>query len=142
MADLHKLVIRGHLVVFYSFIAMPDWRHRVTSLTRLFERVPDAHLQRLSPIFLVNEKPGGQPGGGTWRPGTDWMRLVGGGRRAERTGVPDAELDTLIIRPHSGLIMIPRERWQRPINLLPVTVFHEVGHCVDARPRAAANQRC
>jgi len=131
MADLYKLPVRGHIVAFYVFITTQDPLLRITALARYFEQMPDSHLDRLYPIFVVEEKPGGGPGGGTWPASTDFARMVGGGARARRTHVPDADLQRLIVGPRSGLIAIPRERWERPLDHLPTTVFHEVGHCVD-----------
>jgi hypothetical protein len=131
MADLYKLPVRGRIVDFHVFVTTQDSESRVRSLARFFERVPDPHLDRLYPILVIEEKPGGKPGGGTWTRRTDFLACFGGGVRSRRTHVPDAELARLVIRPHQGLIAIPRERWERPFHHLPTTVFHEVGHCVD-----------
>jgi hypothetical protein len=129
-----QLLVRGHPIHCYIFINPRTPREegqlesKVRGLQPLLERMPQPHVTVLYPIFFIEEKPGGQQGGGTWRHGEVAGAFLG--RRA-RTGLPDDKVRGLVIDRGTGMIGIPRNRWPRPLQRLKFTVFHEIAHCVD-----------
>jgi len=54
-----------------------------------------------------------------------------GGRRSLNTGIPDNDMQRLVVDRGKGLIGLSKDRWERPIRRLKFTVFHEIGHCID-----------
>ena len=130
MAETHSFEIAGATITFHVYLDQPDTASKIEELRPYFARMPDTHLRLLWPIFVVDHKPGGGPGGGTWAP--DEVRsMFMGEAHSRRTGVPDADVETLVLANRSGMMAIPRDRWMRRINRLRTTVMHEVAHCVD-----------
>lgn len=130
MPEHYSLNIRGYTVDFHVYVTVPNSDVKVQQLQRFFARMPDQHLAVLYPIFVMERKPGGRAGGGTWPPGLVRSQVMGAGH-ARNTGIPDADVERLVVSRASGMIGLSRDRWERPIARLPFTVFHEVGHCVD-----------
>ena len=123
---IHRSTIDIHI-----FLNQPDSEMKARGLAPSLQRMPEQHVQRALvnyPIFILKNKPGRGPGGGTWR--ASQVRAAFWGREAI-TGVPDVELDRLVIKPGKGLIGIPQNRWTRTVNRLRFTLLHEVGHAVD-----------
>jgi hypothetical protein len=130
MSQHFSLNANGYTIDFYIFIDDPGAEAKVAGLRRYFERMPQQHLAVVYPIFVIDYKPARGPGGGTWRPGEVRSTFMGP-HHQQNTHVPDEEVQRLIVDQHKGLIGIPRERWERPLDRLKFTVIHEVGHSVD-----------
>jgi hypothetical protein len=128
MAEHLTLDVRGHTVAFHIYIDVAGSADKVSHLERFFQRLPDEHLAVLYPIFVIQVKPGGGNSGGTWRPGEVRSQFIG---RPNRTGVPDEDVMSLVVGPGTGMIGLPRARWEKPLARLPYSVFHEVAHCID-----------
>lgn len=126
----HALVIRGHTINFYIYVNNPHSVNKVQQLEPFFSRVPDQHLTALYPIFIMDKKPGGRQGGGTWKP-EQVPRSFTGTAQIRNTGIPAADIEQLVINPGKGMIGLSNDRWDRSIGRLEFTVFHEVGHCID-----------
>jgi hypothetical protein len=131
MPEHHTLTIRGRAIGFHIYVTVPDSEAKVRSLERYFTRLPDPHLDIVYPIFVMEHKPGGRDGGGTWRPGEVRSQVMGAAH-TRNTLVPDADIETYVTSRGLGMIGISRDRWERPVARIPATVFHEVGHCVDS----------
>lgn len=132
--SLHvPLRVHSRTINLYIFISSPDSEAKASGLQPFLERMPEQHvhsaLDRYT-IFVIRAKPRGGDSGGTWLPGQ--VRRAFWGRESV-TGVPDADLERLVLNPGKGLIGIPLDRWERPLARLKFTVLHEVGHCVDYR---------
>ena len=112
----------------YVYLDMPGALDKAKLLGSYLSRIPRQHASSVYPIFVMDQKPRGGPGGGTWRPGEVEGGVLGGERG---TGIPDADIERLVIEPGFGMIGIPRSRWRRPMGLVAFTVLHEVGHSVD-----------
>ena len=130
MAEHCPLTIRGRVIEFHIYITVPDSKARVRSLEPYFARMPDQHLDVLYPIFVMEHKPGGRDGGGTWRPGEVRSQVMGAAH-SRNTLIPDADLELHVAARGRGMIGTTRDRWERAIARLPSTIFHEVGHCID-----------
>lgn len=135
---VHSSVAHIHI-----FIDSSDAVTTARGLGPILERMPPQHAEVFDEylIFVIEEKPGGGRGGGTWRPREVLGAFQG---RESRTGASDDELQRLVLGPHRGLIGIPRERWERGLDQAKLTVLHEVGHAVDyawdlAAPGAVEN---
>lgn len=130
-----RLNVHGTPIDIHIFVDDPLSEAKARGLAPYLQRMPSQHVQRAFArylVFIIRDKPRGGPGGGTWRPG--------GVRRAfwDRegiTGVPNADLQRLVLTPGKGLIGIPLNRWQLlwqlPIPQVAFTVLHEAGHSVD-----------
>lgn len=131
MPEHYTLTIRGRTIGFHVYISVSDTQAKVRDLERFFHRMPDVHLDIMYPIFVMEHKPGGRDGGGTWRPGEVRPQVMGAAH-SRNTGVPDADIEAYVASRGLGMIGISRDRWERPMGRIPTTVFHEVGHCVDS----------
>jgi hypothetical protein len=127
----HTITVGGRVVEFHLYVEDADARQHIAQLTPYFARMPASHLAVLYPIFVMKKKPGGALGGGTWLASQVRSEFMGT-RHAQNTGVPDSDVERLVISAQSGMLGLSRDRWERPIGLRRFTVFHEVGHCVDA----------
>ena len=105
---------------------------KVEALRPFFERMPDAHLAVVFPIFIMRRKPGGALGGGTW-PRHAIRSDVMGPAHSDNSGVPDDEIKRWIELRGRGLIGLSRDRWERPAGSREFSVLHEVGHCIDVQ---------
>jgi len=126
----YQIVVRGYTIDFHMYVSVPNSREKVRQLQRFFERLPDQHLAVLYPIFVMEKKPGGRLGGGTWRPNEvsgSFLRAA----QVRNTRIPSADIERLVINSGKGLIGLSKDRWERPMGRLEFTVFHEVGHCID-----------
>ena len=130
MAEHLSFSVRGFTVEFHIYVTVSGSDQKVRQLEPFFRRLPDAHLAVMYPIFVMDKKPGGRAGGGTWPPGLVRSQVMGAGH-ARNTGIPDADVDSMVVARGRGMIGLSKDRWERPIARLPFTVFHEVGHCVD-----------
>jgi hypothetical protein len=131
MPEHYSLTIRSRVIDFHIYVPVPGSEAKVRSLERFFARMPDVHLALVCPIFIMLHKPGGRDGGGTWRPG-EVRSMVMGAAHSRNSLVPDADIETYVTSRGLGMVGISRDRRERPLGRLPGTVFHEVGHCVDA----------
>jgi len=125
-----RVPVGGSVIDFYNFIDSPGWQAKARGLARVLSRMPQQHLRVLFPIFIIENKPARGPGGGTWRSHEVSSMFA---HHEHNTGVPDEDVQRLVITPGLGLIGIPRNRWQNPLPQLEFTVMHEVGHCVDLK---------
>jgi hypothetical protein len=134
------LTVHDSVVDVFVFVDVPGSEEKARGLAGYLAMMPPRHVEVLAtyPIFVMNVKPGGRQGGGTWRRGElDALR-----NREYRTGVPNAYVDMLFQDPQlRGVIGMSRDRWERPLERLKYTVLHEAGHAVDnelgLRPRGA-----
>jgi hypothetical protein len=124
------------VIEFHVYVSVPGSQEKVRQLERFFSRLPDQHLRVLYPIFVMERKPGGLAGGGTWPPGAAIEGEVMGAARSRNTGVPDADIERWVVSRRTGLIGLSKDRWERPLGRLEFSVFHEVGHCVDVSLRS------
>ncbi len=124
------LSVHGHTANVYIFVRFHGAEERARELGPLLQNMPPQQARVFDhyPIFVILHKPGGADSGGTWRPGHVHSVFRG---RSVITGVPDADVERLVVEPGYGLIGIPQERWQRPMALAKFTIFHEIGHAVD-----------
>ena len=124
------LPVHEHKAHFFVFLRSGGHEGKARELGPILSRMPPEHAEvfRRYLIFVIRQKPGGGPGGGTWRPTEVFPAFRG---RERRTGVSDEDLMRLVVSPERGLIGIPEDRWSRPVNLLKFTVLHEIGHAVD-----------
>jgi hypothetical protein len=135
------LTVHTTTIDIYIFVDHPGSEAKARDLGPLLARMPAGHVQNALAryaIFILVDKPGRGPGGGTWR-----AREVDSSFRGRQavTGVADADL-ALVHGPDRGIVGVPLDRWVRPFNLLRHTVMHEVAHTVDYElgltPRGAA----
>jgi hypothetical protein len=123
--------VLGTRIDIHIFIGNGVSEVKARGLWPFLRRMPREHVQRALvryPIFIIRDKPGRGPGGGTWRPSEVRGAFWG---RESITGVPDADLERLVLTVQKGLIGIPLNRWQRSLDLLKFTVLHEAAHSVD-----------
>ena len=118
------LVVHGHRINIYDFIH--DSPQKAWDLREYFQRMPAVQIPAIYPIFVVDLLPRHGRTGGTW-----WCQDVRGRWEGQEhcTGVSMETLTDLVIRPETGLIAIPRNRWEALTH--HVTVFHEVAHSID-----------
>lgn len=125
----YPVTIHGYQIEFHIYVNMPGSRQKVAQLIPFLTRMPRQHLAILYPIFIMRRKPHGGQGGGTWTPGE--ARSAFTRTHAERnTGIPDSEIQRLVVTPGRGMIGMSEDRWQRPMGRLEFTLLHEVAHCV------------
>jgi hypothetical protein len=131
-----ELNVAGVRIDFHICIDDPLALDRIRELEPYFYKLPRQHLVAIYPIFVINLKPGGDPSGGTWKP----EQVHGDFTRPEQianTHVPLAKIKAHAISQNRGVIGIPRNRWERPIEStrdIPgrhITVMHEVAHSID-----------
>lgn len=130
MAEHHTLHVGEAKLDFHVYVDLPDTAGKLDALRPFFARMPAPHLRLLWPFFVMERKPGGGRGGGTWAPGEVRTGVMGTGHSA-RTGIPDADIERLVVSRNVGMMGIPRDRWVRDIDLLKFTVLHEAAHCID-----------
>ena len=124
------LPVHGHIANVYIFVRFAGAETRARELGPLLLNMPpqQARVFDRYPIFVIQLKPHWEESGGTWLPGSVYAAFHG---RSAATAVPDADVQRLVVTPGFGLIGIPRNRWERPMNLAKFTIFHEIGHAVD-----------
>ncbi len=98
---------------------------KARSLRPNFQRMPFSHLRLVYPIFVVPYLPRHGTTGGCYRP-NQVRRWLG---QDHETGVSDADLERFVIGPGSGIIGIPKGKWEA--DGFKWTVLHEVAHSVD-----------
>jgi hypothetical protein len=130
MPEHFTLKVHGYPVEFHIYVSTRNSWDKVRRLEAFFRRLPVEHLAVLYPIFVMERKPGGRVGGGAWPPGIVRSQVMGGGR-SRNTGVPDEDVERLVVSRGKGLIGLSRDRWERAMGRLEFTVFHEVGHSID-----------
>ncbi len=132
MPEHHTLTIRGHPISFHIYVENARSEAKVHDLERFLARLPDQHLALLYPIFIMNKKPGGRNGGGTWPP-----ELVAASfsttAQMRNTGVPYEDIEQYAVTPGLGVIGLSKDRWERPMGRLEFTLLHEVGHVIHLR---------
>ncbi len=131
MPEFVNLKVGPAGVDIYIYVDTPNSVAKANELERFFRRLPVDHLRVLYPIVIMDHKPGmyGR-GGGTYTPG-EVPRYFTSAAHERRTGVPNQDIQDIFTSHGSrGLIAIPKDRWERPIDRLINTIFHEVGHCV------------
>jgi hypothetical protein len=115
---------------------------RVRAAMDTVRRMPDAHLNVLDAILVVERLPGGRAtGGGYWKP-SEVPQWFG---KEHRTGVPDLDIrwhTSPYRRARAGLIAITRAAMLR--DIFRYSVLHEIAHSVDHHlgllpPRATLN---
>lgn len=129
--------VHGTDIHFYDFISSPDFEAKARGMAPFFRRMPGLHVQRAFAryvIFVIRLKPEGEHNPRRGRSGGTWLRgqvprLFRGHETV--TGVPDADLQRLVIDRNMGLIGIPQDRWSRPLLGMKNTLLHETGHAVD-----------
>lgn len=127
---LHQILrVRKFSIEFHVYVDSPDSPQKIQSLAPYFDRLPDEHLAVLFPFFIMERKPGGRNGGGTWSPREAAAAFNTSGQ-FDRTKISLQEVQTRIIQPRSGVMGMSKDRWQRDSSKLPFTVFHEVAHCI------------
>lgn len=122
----HQVNARGVTIDVYDYVHSAGTAARLQSVQHVLERMPDPHLSVVYPILLVEHKPNRGRGGGSWR-ATEVRGFVG---HVRDTGVPDEDVEALLAR-RTGVIGIPRDRWEREPGYMIATVMHEVAHSVD-----------
>jgi hypothetical protein len=131
----HVEVNAGSCVInFYVYSASPaDAAARLSGLQPLFARMPAAHQTCVYPIFVVDRLPGGRGrGGGNYPPhqASQWLR------HESVTGVSDEDVRNFALNLSTGIIGVTAAALAdegRAHGIYKLTVFHEVGHCVDDR---------
>jgi hypothetical protein len=130
MPEYVNLKVAPYPVDIYIYVNSPNARGKAEQLGIFFGRLPADHLRVLYPIIVMNKKPGGLNGGGTWTAPEVPSNFRAAGHE-RNTGVPNADVQRIFTQHGSrGLIGISKDRWDRPVERLKFTVMHEVGHCV------------
>jgi hypothetical protein len=127
MPEHHTLNIGGVAVEFHIYVDVSGSVGKVNHLGRFLRRMPVEHVRVLYPIFVMNNKPGGRRGGGTWRL-SEVHQFLG---RSHNTHIPDEEITRIALSRAQGIIGLSRDRWEREPGRIEFTLLHEVGHCVD-----------
>lgn len=128
MPEHHSVNVRGRTLDFHIYVDVPNSVEKIRQLERFLNRLPDAHLALVYPIFVMERKPAGRLGGGTWTPGQVRTEFMG---HTRNTAIPDADVELYAATRGTGIIGLSRDRWLRPMGRLEFTLFHEIGHCID-----------
>jgi hypothetical protein len=98
-------------------------------------KIPGAHADRLDPIFIVDQLPGGRlTGGGYFRPNavSQWLGKKGSGVPSANniaTNVADADINDFALQRNRGIIALTTEAMLK--NIAEFTLVHESGHSVN-----------
>ncbi len=132
MAEHHSVTIRRTTIAFHIYVTHPQSAAKVTALQPFLARLPDEHLSLLYPIFVMNHKPRGGNGGGTW-PLAEVSSSFTHTDQINNTGIPLVDIQTYVLTPAQGIIGLTRDRWERPMGYLEFSLLHEVAHVINLR---------
>jgi hypothetical protein len=104
------------------------------SIVQFLSKIPGAHAERLDPIFIVDQLPGGRTtGGGTYRAVDvgQWLgKEVPTGNSTVQTNVPDADIKDFAQQRNRGIIGLTTAAMLNT-ELAKFTLIHECGHSVN-----------
>ncbi|MEQ1763329.1 MAG: hypothetical protein ABL984_09325 [Pyrinomonadaceae bacterium] len=130
MSEHVTLNVGGASIDIYLYVESAGSRAKAEQLASVFSRMPTPHVGVIYPIIVMNRKPGGRQGGGTWTLPNVVTDFSSPGHEAN-TGVPNADVQQIVAESgRGGLIGITLDRWVPPISRVRFTVMHEVGHCL------------